>query len=455
MKADLLKFWLTISLLALFAAYCSTTLPKGSVWANHLADGILFMSGALPETPAYPMWGYSLLAGLLKEGVIILQLALLLLVFGLWYRSLLNHRTRLSPDNSARMIDVPPVAAAIALAPFICLSLSYFSNSLAQLFAFAGTWVLYLAVQEDKPIIHYVLAGVMVGLGFHFRSELLLMGVLLFAASLIYSISNQRRIGVSVAFFLAFCVTVLPWVVYTKNTINQPRLSSTNGGAAIYLGLGILPDNPWGIVESDEYVGKISNERKLGSPWSAAANSYFLKRYIESIEEHPNSFAKRVAWGWRYMLTQGVYLPKLRLFFAENDREAESLHYVDEKLRLVLYQNVHEEELTRLGSIGISDSTVSLRHYVIVGIEYILRIAYAGIFLLMLGLSIFLASRNRFRNFATIILLAYVCFLLFGAGFMQTNPRHTTIAVPIFLLAICVLPYSYAARRDEVQVSCS
>jgi hypothetical protein len=440
------RFSLAMLAVVLFALYCAVALPKGSVWENHLADGILFMTGRLPATPAYPMWGYSLLAGVLHENVIYLQALLVLLFFCAWYGSCLARRRRM--EERGRLLPAAPVLTALVLAPFVFLSVSYFSNALAQLLAFAGTWILYLAVEERRPIWTFALAGALLGLGYHFRTELLLLAGLL-AAALVVSVLRRRRSAAAVAAFaVAFTAMLIPWLAYTGSTLQQARLSTTNSGGSTYQGLGQLPSNPWGVEYSDDFVEAIAKAKGLGSPWSEASARYFTQRYFEAIRSHPTAFAKRVLVGWRYMLSQGVYLPKFRLFGADDKRDAELLLYLDETLRSRLGLNAHDDQLAKLRAKGISDGSLTLRHYAILGTEYAARIFYAAAFVGMLGLAATLSLRSRFRDFAAMVFLAYLVFLLFGAGFLQTNPRHTTLIVPACVMAACLLTFRSAPKQS-------
>lgn len=446
-KATILIFSIIIFFICLFALFCSIQLPKGGVWFNHLQDGLLFLKGSAPEPPAYPMWGYSLLAGLLKDNIIIFQFALLLAVCIIWYASLLNVRNNSNEkfyDKLAKSL-AHPVIAAMILAPYFFLCVSYFSNSIAYMLTFCGTWILYFAAEKEKPIGYYIASSLLIGLAFNFRSEVLTLGMLLFLGLLIYSCFKHISIRKSAVFLLTLFMMVLPWIAYTSLIIKQPQFSSTNGGAVMYLGLGVLPDNPWGIIDSDGFVGKVANEKNLGSPWSNDANKYFTQKYIQSIREHPKSFAQRVALGWRQMLTQGLYFPDFRTLLSSDGRDDILFDYVNEKLKLALGLNVNDKELEEYRLMGIDGKSLSLKHYVVVFLEYSLRFIYTCIFLLLIGLCLFLAYKTRLNNFAAIIFLVYLIFLLFCSGFIQTDPRHTTIALPIFLFISIML-----SKSDDV-----
>lgn len=62
------------------------------------------------------------------------------------------------------------------LVPFISLSISYYSNSVTYMLAFCATWMLYLAVEGRRGIGYYAAGGLLTGLAFNFRSEILLLG---------------------------------------------------------------------------------------------------------------------------------------------------------------------------------------------------------------------------------------------------------------------------------------
>jgi len=440
----LLQFLFFLLLVASFAWYASQILKTGGVWPNHLADGLLFVRGSIPALPAYPMWGYSLLAGVFKENITIFQGMLMLVVCVYWYRSILRFTTAVYPPRRLIKIITNPFFVGTMLAPFIFLSLSYFSNSMAYILAFCGAWVLHLAVEggKDKSARYYATSGLLIGLGFNFRSEIILLGVLLFFALLIYGVIKRSKghyLRMGVVFCIPLFLATLPWVVYTGITINQPRISSTNGGTVMYLGLGVLPNNPWNVVDNDPYAIKIADENNLDSAWSADADRYFKRKYLQAIKDHPGSFAKRVLIGWRLMLTQGLHIPDARgFFYSEKSRDGMLLDYLNEELKLALGLNVNEREREKYIAMGITSNDLSLRHYSIVALDYFSRFVYLGVFILLLGACMLLSLKTKFNSFISLIFAAHLVFLLFVAGFIQTHPRHTTLLLPISLSTIIV-----------------
>ncbi|MFH1218949.1 MAG: glycosyltransferase family 39 protein [Candidatus Eisenbacteria bacterium] len=441
-KRKSLQFLFIVLLASSLAFYISGLLPKGGgVWDGHLKAGLLFLKGSIPKIPAYPMWGYSLLSGVFKENITLFQGALLLVVCLYWYKSLFGFATIVQHPRKLTKIIENPIVVAIMLVPFIFLSLSYFSNSMASILVFWGVWMLYLAVENKRGIGYYAASGLLIGLGFNFRSENLLLGILLFFALLAFGFL-KRRVGhylrMAAMFLITLFLAVLPWITYTSFTVKQPLLCSTNAGAVMYLGLGILPNNPWNILPGDGYVLRIASERNLGSPWSADANEYFRLHYLQSIKEHPMSFVKRVVVGCRHMLMQGLYFPDFRNLVSDN-RDKILVDYLNERMQLAFGLKANRMQLEQYRSMGIDSKALSFRHYAIVVSEYGLRFMYLCIFIMLLGSCILLSLKTRFDSFAAFIFTAHFAFILFRAGFIQTLPRHTTLVLPILISTMIVL----------------
>ncbi len=442
-EGRLLQFLFAVLLISCLAFFVSSSQPKGGVWENHLSDGLLFLKGSIPRTPGYPMWGYSLLAGILRQNIIFFQAALLIAVFAFWYRSLGVLTTSTSPHGRLVGIMVHPIVVAMILVPFISLSISYYSNSVTYMLAFCATWMLYLAVEGRRGIGYYAAGGLLTGLAFNFRSEILLLGFL--ETSALFAFGFMKGYGRyyskrAATFAITLLLMTLPWALYTGLTVRQPLFSSTNSGGVMYLGLGILPNNPWNIIPGDEYVGRVAREKRLGSPWSIEANRYFKSAYAQCVKEHPKSFTKRVVRGWVLMLAQGLYFPDFRcLFFSSGTGDEKTIGYLIQRTKFTFGLGIDPVNWVKYGMLGVDRKTVSFKHYAVFVSEFLIRFMYLGIFLTLLCSCIVLCLKAKLSSFAAYVFVAYAVFLLFTSGFIQTVPRHTTIALPVLLSIVIVL----------------
>ena len=437
--------------LAIIAALLVTiNVPKGGVWNDHVRDGIAFLQGDVPDPPTYPIWGYSILAGLFGDYIVLVQ-ALLLASIGIyWYSAtksgLAEPASNLSPTNvwpqwarRLSFLDSAPVVVLLLL-PFAFLAVSYYSNSMTYLLIISATWLLCVAVERDKHWTAYAVPGLLFGIAANIRSEALLLGALLGAAMVTCGLLRGKFV-VSFRHTLIFgaviFVSTLPWQLYTYKTVGEASMSATNGGASMYLGLGLLHDNPWGIEHSDEYVADIANAHGLGSPWSYESNKYFKQEFSAAIREHPGSYAKRIVHSWMQMLAQGVYMPDFReLLKNENDLLLIDVINEDWKGRLGL--NVNRNDVARYRELGLSSDDVSLKHYLVLFFEYGLRAFYAAIFLVSLALALYVATRSRPVRFISLVLVAYIGFELTVTFLITSVPRHTTILLPVLLMTLMI-----------------
>ena len=120
---------------ALFALSLHTrTARESGTWRGHVTAGQRLLRGEVPETPAYPMWGYSFAAGAFEDGLVVLQGALALLALALWY-GLLRHRRRVElGGHGAGDLLLNPLVFVALMIPWLLLSGSFYSNSLGAIF---------------------------------------------------------------------------------------------------------------------------------------------------------------------------------------------------------------------------------------------------------------------------------------------------------------------------------
>ena len=430
------------------ALLVTVNVPKGGVWNDHVRDGIVFLQGNVPDPPTYPIWGYSIFAGLFGDYVVFVQ-ALLLASIGIyWYSGtksgIAQPARNLSITNvwpawirRFSFLDSAPIVVLLLL-PFAFLAVSYYSNSMTYLLIIPATWLLCVAVECNKDWTAYAVPGFLFGIAANIRSEALLLGALLGAATVAYGLLRGNFV-VSFRRTLVFGAVIffstLPWQLYSYKTVGEPSMSATNSGGSMYLGLGLLRDNPWGIEDSDEFVADIANSHGLGSPWSYESNKYFKKEFSAAIREHPGSYAKRIVHGWMQMLIQGVYLPDFRELL-KNEDDLLLIDVINEDWKGRLGLNVNQNDVARYRDLGLSFDDVGLKHYVVLFCEYGLRAFYAAGFLACLVLAIFLATRSRPARFISFVLFAYISFELIVTCLVFPVPRHTTILLPVLLMTL-------------------
>lgn len=410
---------------------CSYSLPWGGVWYDCLNNGKMLISGLAPPLPAYPMWGYCFLAALTGRAVIVLQASLAFLFI------LLCH-LRCQRLTLGSLKTHPPLSVLlILLIPWFFLVTSSLTNSIASILICVGTWCLYKGV-TNKSLPLLILAGTSLGLGFNFRSEVLILACFYFVALSAHVFRTDGDLVSKVKHLVSFAGVVviftIPWLAYTKLTVGHSLFHSTNRGATAYLGLGALPNNPWCIVHDDSYVAKIARDNNLETPWGYDGDQFFTNRFIEAIRIYPMSFLHRILTGWRLMFMQGLFFPDFRQLLSNDQRDYIPYGYLNEKLKEALYLKVNEEKLRRYESNGMGFRQVALTHWVGLVSEYCVRGLFALVFLSVVCALLFRVNRRCPLDLCITLPLVCVAFNLVVAGFVQTLPAHTTQTWPVLVI---------------------
>ena len=450
-RYNLLYFSTFIAVEILCAYLISTSFEFSGIWHRHAVAGNHFLNNEIPELHSYPMWGLSfLVAGLGKPAALGVQAIVTLFICIFWYSTILNQVGNIKNSKYIRYLKSGPLVA-IMMFPFIMITISEHANSFVCLLTLLGWSLLSLLRSNNlKGVKYYILSGVLFGIAYNFRAEALLLIVLMFMAILLSGLLENRLktfTSKGSIFLFSALIMTLPWLTYTGTVGKSIQLSSTNGGAVMYLGLGYLPNNPWGIVADDRFVAKIAEDNGFISPWSESANIYFTEQYINAVVSEPASFIYRVIHGWKLMFMQGIELPNMRRLFSQGGHDFEVIDFLNENIKKSLGLSVNIKELNSYHEKGINNQDIMSKHYLIVLTEYSLRLIYAMLFLSLVLMAVYLSIKDRFNSFTSLSFIGYFAFSLLIAGFIQTLPRHTTILLPILISTIVILDAKFNSKN--------
>lgn len=268
--------------------------------------GIALLDGS-GYRQTFPIWGYPIVVagiGFLSRSVIdialpLLQLALCLVVsIALVWRWL--GRWRLLYLLLWLLLMIPVVSYA-------CLRLP---DGLVMVLLLAVVLSLRNWVETRRPL-WLVLGGLSVAVSVNMRSETLLLIVCSCLAALL--VLGLRRtpaarllvVHLAVLSVVAF-LALIPWAVNSKAYSGTPLLTSTNGPGWFYVGLGQLPNNPWGLqgLDADAWAFVRS---KGGHPFSLEGSRVLTPEIRRLVEEHPAAYIEKVGWNLRQAALGGVW----------------------------------------------------------------------------------------------------------------------------------------------------
>jgi 4-amino-4-deoxy-L-arabinose transferase-like glycosyltransferase len=140
----------------------------------------------------------------------------------------------------------------------------------------------------------YLLAGAAMGIAALVRADFLLLPLLFVPILWASTRSLGRGLGWSAAMgFLALAIYA-PWIQYASRAAGRLVVTTTTG-AGLYQQLGLLSDNPWGVVLDDNWIGADAQARGFeGGPWSPEADLFYGDRYRQALREHPLYVARLI-----------------------------------------------------------------------------------------------------------------------------------------------------------------
>jgi len=182
-------------------------------------------------------------------------------------------------------------------------------------FALAGAVLIDAEVRPGRPWRGYVAAGLLLGVGFNIRSDMLypVLGALAVVALWSRQREHVARLAAVVA-LIALCLA--PWTLAQHERWGVWSPSSANTGHVAFISLGQIEDGPWGIEHEDGFLaeevlaeiapewGDRLPERDVAKVYSPPASAAYFRRFREAVSAHPGAYALGVLKRGATILTE-------------------------------------------------------------------------------------------------------------------------------------------------------
>ncbi|MGQ9631412.1 MAG: hypothetical protein ACUVXI_14035 [bacterium] len=265
-------------------------------------------SAALYGTPTFPMWGYGWLFLITENKLLLLVFQNALALFAAWFFIGYLEKNNILRSKSVWLlkfllvISIPWYAFHSLMWPY-SVSISLFLISFAL---FANSFS-----SDEIQIGRIVLSGVLFGLALNFRSDYYMMPIGFAIIALAFAKFNIVTIKKAAVWILSVYILLLPWAIYSKHVTGHYLLTSTNTGHVLFIGLGNLPNNKWGITQYDEdpLMHDLIKERfgEKKSSFVYEADRFLRAEFMRRVKEDPREYIRKCLYSLRSMLTQGVY----------------------------------------------------------------------------------------------------------------------------------------------------
>ncbi len=244
----------------------------------------------------FPMWGYGFVLLLFKSKLLIILLQQILTISVILYSEYILKQYKIC----SKLI--------FQLRLFILFSINLFfvQTSLCpdgigiNLLALSVlTLVLYFKNKKNWTII---LSAIFYGLMLNFRSDFYYFQFILLVILLTLRFFKKIELKYTHLLLWIFTIQVLliPWGLHTKSITGKYLQVSTNGGHVMFIGLGQLPNNPWGISPHDgDSVMQNVLETKDGheiASCSYTGDKVLKKKWIQLVTDDPISFFQKCTY---------------------------------------------------------------------------------------------------------------------------------------------------------------
>lgn len=259
-------------------------------------------------TPTFPMWGYGWLLLLTESKTALLLLQHALALGAAWTVIRLLEKQACVPARAVMLLK----GLLVGSLPWYAFHSLRWPYSVAiSLFLVSCVLLVEAMSAEGGRPARVATSGLLFGLALNFRSDYLWMPIL-FGAIVAAWGGWRVRVLKHVALWLAAAYLLLvPWALYAKRATGHYLLASTNAGHVLFIGLGNLPGNKWGIVPEDgDPVMTALIQERFGARRSSLlydTDRFLRGEFLRRVLEDPREYLRKVMYAFESMVGGGVY----------------------------------------------------------------------------------------------------------------------------------------------------
>jgi hypothetical protein len=261
-----------------------------------------------PKT-TFPIWGYGIIhfLGLTKLTVLIIQ-------------QFFTVYTLLKLD---KLLTKYKLISKIELFRFIILLSSTWFLFHTQMWpkSVAGNLfilgcVFSIEFIKSKKEIYLLYSSIIFGIMHNFRPDYFYLSLVLYIIYIYYcrnDLNWKKFTFPLIQYFL-----LIPWMMFTYHQTGKFIPTSTNAGHVLFIGLGQLPENKWGITPLDDDPVKTKILRdEFGSNFKSddyEEDTFLKKKFIEYVKNDPIEYLKKCFFSIRLLILDPFYVGNVGSF---------------------------------------------------------------------------------------------------------------------------------------------
>jgi len=283
-------------------------IPSYIRYSNFIKSGFDF--SVEPGLYSFPIWGYGFIIAITKSKVALIILQQLFACGAIIFVDYVLRKL----DWSKTSQIIFRISMLTGLPWFFFHTVIWPYSWGASLLMF-GIFALLLYLKKGS-FYSILLSAVSFGLMLNFRSDYLFLIIFLTCFLLILNFAKiqKLKLGYIVAWIGIVFLFLIPWSNYTKAKTGHRLFKTTNKGHFLFISLGQLPDNIWGITpfDNDSIMNKLVRENVGGTRTANyESDKYLTKKWLELIKDNPSEFAKKCLQNFNVLNEIPFYIGEL------------------------------------------------------------------------------------------------------------------------------------------------
>lgn len=307
----------------------------------------------------------------------------------------------------------------LLLIPFIALSTVKWNDAIV-----ASLIIIYIELLlkslKTNSIKDIVYSGLILGIILNFRSEyLLLIPIQILILFSVKSVRTNVNFIRHCVLYLTTLFMLLPWGIRNYIEFDNFKLTSSNGASVMYISLGQLEGNEWGITSKDESAFKFVKKHKVKDPYSIQGEEILKDEFYKLVLDNPSEYILKMSNNSLSFLIGGVYTGEYgSLFITKADRIR-----IDNKINKA--DGINKIEV-------ILDENIQSKYPIL--LEKIILLIYRLTWLLIIVIFIYSIAKHKW-DYLTLLVLILLIHKIIIVSAIQYEYRHIN-SIYLLLLGI-------------------
>jgi len=406
----------------------SSLIPNYLQYAKFIKSG--FDYSVEPYLYSFPIWGYGFIIAIIKSKVVLIILQQAFACGAIIFVE--NVLRKLGWSKASQVIFRITLLTGLPWFFFHTVIWPYSWGASLLMF---GIFALLLHLKNGS-IYSIILSALSFGLMLNFRSDYFFLAIFLAGFLLFLNLSKIQKIklGYIATWIGIVFIFLIPWSQYTKAKTGHRLFKTTNKGHFLFISLGQLPDNIWGITpyDNDSIMNKLVRDNvESKSTASYESDLYLTKKWFELIKDNPSEFAKKCLHNFKRLNESPFYKGEL---FVHNPSIYEDS----------LMQTAFDLKVRELGKFINIKSHENKIYFSILRFEKFLVRLIVILFYLSIIFYFIRYGKEFFKDHFSIVLLCLIAYQCAISIFTYYTPEHNTTLYFIYIIWII---YIFSERR--------